>query len=161
MKNFNLEKFFYFDELSSEAQQQARINVMIPVQAAREEKISRWKMFIAMAKTNQAKKLAGWQLKPDAVTIHTLINNRLHHKRFINGSQAYYKVKKEGDNYLIPFIRSNRVCFTDKGDYVYYIKNCVEIISEGEIYYINSLYQKSLAEQAYIDINDRGPAYHA
>lgn len=159
MNNFNLEKFFYYDELDQAAQQQAKINIMLPEIAAREESIAHWKMFISIAKTNEAKKRAGWKVKPDDVTIHTLINNRLHHKRFVNGSQAYYKVKAQGDKYLIPYIRSNRAIFTDKGDYVYYM-GTVAIISEGITYLICDPGPARLAKQAYIDVNDRGPAYH-
>lgn len=161
MNNFNLEKFFYYDELDQAAQQQAKINIMLPEIAAREESIAHWKMFISIAKTNEAKKRAGWKVKPDEVTIHTLINNRLHHKRFVNGSQAYYKVKAQGDKYLIPYIRSNRTIFTDKGDYVYLGSNSqIEIISNGEVYHLNNNDEKQLARQAYIDVNARGPAYH-
>lgn len=160
MNNFNVNKFFYYDELSQEAQAQARINILVPEVAARQEKIAHWKMFISMAKTNQMRKQAGSQLKPDAVTIHTLINNRLHHKRFVNGSQAYYKIKQNKNDYLVNYIRSNLATFTDKGDYVYYIKNCVEVVSGGNVYFIDSTDQKQLAIQAYIDVNERGPKFH-
>lgn len=160
MNNFNVNKFFYYDELSQEAQAQARINVVVPEIAARQESIAHWKMFISLAKVNEMRKRAGSKLKPDAVTIHTLINDRLHHRRFVNGSQAYYKIKQNKNDYLIRFIRSNVTIFTDKGDYVYYIKNYVEIISEGKVHFIDNNEQKQLAIQAYIDVNDRGPAYH-
>lgn len=160
MNNFNVREFFYYDELSQEAQEQARINIQVPELAARQEAIAHWKMFIAIAKTNEMRKRSGSTLNGDAVTIHTLINNRLHHKRFVNGSQAYYKIKENKADYLIRYIRSNLTIFTDKGDYVYYIKNCVEIISKGDVYFINDTEQKQLAIQAYIDVNDRGPAYH-
>lgn len=162
MKTFNLEKFFYFDELSNEAKEQARINVMVPEIAARQEMITHWKMFISVAKVNHYKKLAGCTLKPDAVTIHTLINNRLHHNRFINVSQAYYKVKSQGDNYLLQYIRDNLTIFTDSGDYVFvdFETWSIVIVSEGVYYHLDSDEKKSLAMQSYIDVNYRGPAYH-
>lgn len=160
MNNFNVNKFFYYDELSQEAQAQARINVVVPEIAARQESIAHWKMFISMAKVNEFRKRTGSQLKADAVTIHTLINNRLHHKRFVNGSQAYYKIKQNKNDYLINYIRSNLAIFTDKGEYVYYIKDCVEVISEGKVYIVNNNEQKQLAIQAYIDVNERGPKFH-
>lgn len=162
MKTFNLEKFFYFDELSSEAKQQARINVMVPEETAREESFSWWRLALSMAKLNSLKQKRGLPLPKDAFTIHTLINNRLHHKRLINGSQAYYKVKAQGDKYLLSYIRDNCTIFTDKGEYVFYDWDTMSIVivSQGDYYHLDSDEKKSLAKQSYIAINARGPAYH-
>lgn len=67
MNNFKVKQFFYFDELLSEAKEQAKINIMLPEMALRQEKIAHWKMVISMAKTNEARRRAGCKLKPDAV----------------------------------------------------------------------------------------------
>lgn len=140
MNNFNLEKFFYYDELDQAAQQQAKINVMIPE--------------IEGHKGRLAEAAETWKTNK-----HKAINDPMHIKRLINGSTALRKVKQQGDDYLIPFIRQNLTIFTDKGDYVYYM-GTVAIISEGITYLICDPGPARLAKQAYIDVNDRGPTYH-
>lgn len=141
MNNFNVKQFFYFDELSSEAKQQARINVMIP-------EIEAHKNRLAIA-------AEVWKANP-----HKAINDPMHIKCLINVSEALRKVKLQGDKYLLAYIRQNCTIFTDKGDYVYYVTRCCEIVSQGKHYKLDSDEVKQLAIQAYIDVNARGPAYH-
>lgn len=141
MNNFNVNKFFYYDELSQEAQAQARINVLVPEYEAKARNI--------------AQALQTWKDNKNKA-----INDPSHIRRLINGSAALRKVKAQGDKYLIPYIRQNVTIFTNNGEYVYYIKDCVEIVSKGKRYKLNGNDVKQLAIQAYIDVNDRGPAYH-
>lgn len=141
MNNFNVNKFFYYDELSQEAQAQARINVLVPEYEAKARNI--------------AQALQTWKDNKNKA-----INDPSHIRRLINGSAALRKVKAQGDKYLIPYIRQNVTIFTNNGEYVYYIKDCVGIVSKGKRYKLNGNDVKQLAIQAYIDVNDRGPAYH-
>lgn len=141
MNNFNVKQFYYFDELSREAKEQARINVMIP-------EIEGHKNRLAIAAET-------WKANP-----HKAINDPMHIRRLINGSEALRKVKAQGDKYLLSYIRQNLTIFTDKGEYIYYITRHCEIVSQGKRFKLDSDDVKQLAIQAYIDVNDRGPAYH-
>jgi len=141
MNNFNVNKFFYYDELSQEAQAQARINVLVPEYEARSRDIK--------------KALSAW-----CEDSNKAINDPYHIRKLFNGSAALRKVKQFGNDYLIRYIRDNRTIFTDNGDYVYYIKECVEVVTNGKRLKLNSDEVKQLAIEAYCDVNDRGPAYH-
>jgi len=138
---FNVNKFFYYDELSTEAQAQARINILVPEYEARKREIK--------------EALSAW-----CTNSNKAINDPYHIRRLFNGGAALRKVKQFGNDYLIRFIRDNRTIFTDKGDYVYYIKECVELVSQGSNIKLNSDNVKQLAIQAYIDVNHRGPDFH-
>lgn len=137
----NVEKFFYYDELSDVAKAQARINVLVPEYEAKSREIK--------------KALADWNKNKNKA-----INDPCHIKRLHNGTAALRKVKQFGDDYLLRFIRDNRTIFTDGGDYVYYIKECVEVVTHGKRLKLDSDEVKQLARDAYCDVNDRGPAYH-
>lgn len=140
MNNINVKQFFYYDELSDEAKAQARINVLVPEYEAKSRDIK--------------KALSTW-----CENSNKAINDPYHIKRLINGSAALRKVKQFGDDYLIRYIRDNRTIFTDSGDYVYYM-GTIAIISDGVTHLICDPDAARLAKQAYIDVNDRGPAYH-
>lgn len=137
----NITKFFYYDELSEEAKAQARINVLVPEYEARSRDIK--------------KALSAW-----CEDSNKAINDPYHIRKLFNGSEALRKVKQFGNDYLIRYIRDNRTIFTDNGDYVYYIKECVEVVTQGKRLKLNSDEVKQLAIEAYCDVNDRGPNYH-
>lgn len=137
----NVKKFFYYDELSDEAKAQARINVLIPEYEARSREIK--------------KALSAW-----CDNSNKAINDPDHIRKLFNGSAALIKVKQFGDDYLIRYIRDNRTIFTDQGDYVYYIKECVEVITQSKRLKLDSDEVKQLAKDAYCEVNDRGPDYH-
>jgi hypothetical protein len=137
----NLSKLFYFDELTPAAQEQARINVMIPEFEAKAKNIE---------KARQA-----YRDNPNKA-----INDLHHIKRLINGSQAIYKARAMGDKYMLPYLRQNCTIFTECGAYVYYL-GCITAISEGASIEIWGPEESKTAIQAYIDVNARGPAYHS
>lgn len=136
----NLTDLKYYDELTIEAQKEALRNV-----AASE----------AIANTRNIEKTY-WQYVANP---NRAINDPLHIRRLFNGQVASQKIRKMGDVYLIPFIRSNRIVFTDCGGYVYYLKHFV--IIKGCREHIPTSDEQKLLRIPYIDINDRGPAYHA
>lgn len=135
----NLSKLFYFDELTPAAQEQARINVMIPEFEAKAKNIEK----------------AYWQYRDNP---NKAINDPYHIKRLINGSQAIYKTRAMGDKYMLPYLRQNCTIFTECGAYVYYLFS-FSIISGGERVALNAEQQREI-RQPYIDVNERGPAYH-
>jgi hypothetical protein len=63
-----------------------------------------------------------------------------------------------GDKYLIPFIQQNRTIFTECGAYVYYLVD-FGVVSGGKRVTLDAEQQKEI-RQPYLDVNDRGPAYH-
>lgn len=141
MNDINVNRFFYYDELSSEAKEQARQNVLLPEYEERERNIKKaYREYLA--NPNEA------------------INDPYHIRRLINGGEALRKVKQYGNDYLIRFIRSNHTIFTDKGDYVYYSSGCVEVITECNRLRLDNDEVKQLANKAYCEVNDRGPSYH-
>lgn len=85
----NLTDLKYYDELTIEAQKEARRNV-----AASE----------AIANTRNIEKTY-WQYVANP---NRAINDPLHMRRLVDGQEASQKIRKMGDAYLIPFIRSNR-----------------------------------------------------
>lgn len=141
MNNINVKQFFYYDELSDEAKAQARINVLVPEYEAKSRDIK--------------KALSAW-----CENSNKAINDPYHIRKLFNGSAALRKVKQFGNDYLIRYIRDNRTIFTDKGDYVYYIKECVEVVTHSKRLKLDSDEVKQLAITAYCDVNDRGPDYH-
>ncbi|URC22772.1 hypothetical protein KASHIRA_01980 [Serratia phage vB_SmaM-Kashira] len=136
----NLSKLFYFDELTPAAQEQARVNVMIPELEAKSKNIY--------------KARAQYMESPNKA-----INDPHHIRRLINGSQAIYKARAMGDKYLLPYLRQNCTIFTECGAYVYYLGR-VSVVAGGITTLICDPDQSRIATQAYIDVNERGPAYH-
>lgn len=136
----NLSKLFYFDELSPKAQEQAKINVMIPEFEAKTKRIDEAYQQYS-ANPNKA------------------VNDPYHIQRLINGSKAIYKARAMGDKYLLPYLRQNCTIFTECGAYVYYI-GCVCVVAGGVTTLICDPDQNRLAVRAYIDVNERGPDYH-
>lgn len=154
------DNFYYYDELTPAAQAAARKNVMVPEKAAHDEQIAGLAYWVSRCKLARLKRKAG-HATPGAESIHALINNPLHIRRIINGSAALYKARDLGDAYIIPYIRSNRTIFTIDGDYVFYdcqVKG-IALITNENYFYLNQE-QNAVAVPAYIDVNDRGPAFH-
>jgi len=137
----NITEFFYYDELSDEAKAQARINVLVPEYEARSRDIK--------------KALSAW-----CKDSNKAINDPYHIRKLFNGSAALRKVKQFGNDYLIRYIRDNRTIFTDQGDYVYYIQDCVEVVTQGKRFKLDNPATKQLAIEAYNDVNIRGIGYH-
>lgn len=137
----NITKFFYYDELSDEAKAQARINVLVPEYEARSRDIK--------------KALSAW-----CKDSNKAINDPYHIRKLFNGGAALRKVKQFGNDYLIRYIRDNRTIFTDQGDYVYYIQECVEVVTQGKRFKLDNPDTKQLAIEAYNDVNIRGICYH-
>lgn len=136
----DLSKLFYYDELSPEAQEQAKINVMIPEFEAKTKRIEEaYQSF--RANPNKA------------------INDPKHIKRLINGSQAIYKARLMGDKYLLSYIRQNCTIFTECGAYVYYLGS-VAVVSGGVTTLVCDPDKSKIATQAYTEVNRRGRAYH-
>lgn len=135
----NLSKLFYYDELSPVAKEQAKINVMVPEVEAKACNIEK----------------AYWQYRANP---NKAINDAMHIKRLTNGAKAFYKVRAMGDNYLIPFIQQNKTIFTECGAYVYYLVD-FGVVSGGKRVILDAEQQKEI-RQPYLDVNDRGPAYH-
>lgn len=165
MKNYPisfdlLQKFYYYDELSSEAQAAARKNIVIPEVAAHEEHIARLQFFVSRCKLARLKRKHG-HATPGSESIHELINDRNHIKRLINGSGALHKIRSQGDRYLLPYIRQNRTIFTVNGDYVFLdCETCMIALVTNETFYHLNEEQNQVARQPYIEVNQRGPAYH-
>lgn len=156
-----LEKFYYYDELSGEAQKAARKNIVVPEVVAHRARIGNILHFVNRCKLARVKRNQE-AATPGAGSIHTLINDRNHIKRLINGSQALYKIRSQGDDYLIRYIRDNRTIFTAEGDYVYLdCETCMIALVTNEMFYHLNAEQNQVARQPYIDVNQRGPAYHA
>lgn len=155
-----LSKFYYFDELSEAAQEAAKKNILIPELDAHWERLIALSYFVDRCKLARLKRKAG-HATPGSESIHTLINDRNHIKRLINGAQALYKIRAQGDRYLIPFIRANLTIFTVDGDYVYLDcqTSSVALITNEKHFHLNQEYHQ-VARQPYIDVNERGPAYH-
>lgn len=152
----NLTNLKYYDELTPAAQAEARINILVPEQLARDERLALWRYHLAQATVNRLKVKKGYTAQ--GTTIHTFINDTKRVKRFLNGQRALQKVKQQGDAYLIRFIRDNRTIFTECGAYVAYYKD-FSLIKNGQPYYLSDDQQKAL-RQPYIDVNARGIAYH-
>lgn len=106
MNDINVNRFFYYDELSQESQAMARQNVCASVEIHKNRSI--------------AKGFYKWKKNPNLA-----INDPMHIKRLINGLTAWVNIRNKGNNYLIPYIRSNRICFTDCGSYVAYFKDFI------------------------------------
>lgn len=155
-----LQKFYYYDELSSEAKAAARKNIVIPEVAAHQEHIARLQFFVSRCKLARLKRKHG-HATPGAESIHELINDRNHIKRLINGSGALTKIRRQGDQYLIPFIRANKTIYTVNGDYVFLdCETCMIALVTNETFYHLNEQQNQVARQPYVDVNKRGPAYH-
>lgn len=136
----NLTNLKYYDELTPDAQAEARRNVTASEAIANSRNIS--KAYVTYI-----------------VNPNKAINDPLHIRHLFNCQAASQKIRKMGDVYLIPFIRSNRIVFTDCGGYVYYLKHFV--IIKGCREYIPTSDEQKLLRIPYIDINDRGPTYYA
>lgn len=135
----NLAELKYYDELTPAAQVEARRNMVASVALWRKREINA---------------LRGEYL----ANIHSAINDPCHVRRFINGQSAHNKIRDLGDSYLIPYIRANKVIFTDCGAYVYYLERFMMII-EGREWLPTDQDQKAL-RAPYIAVNQRGPDYH-
>lgn len=135
----NTKQLKYYDELSPAAQTAARFNVMIPELEANTRRL---------ATARQV-----WR-----ADIHKAINDAHHVRRLMNGAQALYKARRMGNEYVIPYIRSNRTIFTECGAYVYYIKSFT-VIKNGVEYPLTEEESAPLRD-AYIAVNERGPDYH-
>lgn len=141
----------YYDELSPEAQRCARVNVMIPDEAAHAANIAEAKYFLTLAKLNRLKSKMG--LSAQGATIHTFINDPLHIRRIVNGARALYQARKHKDSYIAAYALSNRCIFTDCGSYVYYVKHFT-VITDGREY-IPTQEEQAALRDPYIEINQR------
>jgi hypothetical protein len=135
----NLTDLKYYDELTPAAQAEARRNIAASVALWRKRDINA---------------LRGDYL----VNIHRAINDPYHIRRFINGQSAHNKIRDLGDTYLIPYIRANKVIFTECGAYVYYLERFMMVI-EGREWLPTDQDQKAL-RGPYNTVNERGPAFH-
>lgn len=135
----NLTDLKYYDELTPAAQAEARRNVAASVQTYHGRNIGK----------------AFFKFQRDP---HGAINDPLHIRRIINGGEAWRKIRQEGDAYLIRFIRSNKVIFTECGAYVAYVSSFTVFIDGLE--YIPTAEQQKALRTPYIDVNGRGPAFH-
>ena len=129
----------YYDELSIAAQLTARVNIIADLENHHRKRI--------------AQTIASFKNDP-----HKVINDTKHIQRLINGAKALYSVRHYGDDYLIRFIRDNRLIFTPGGSYITYSNGFMMIIG-GKEYTPTTSQQKALRE-LYIAINERGPSYH-
>lgn len=129
----------YYDELSIAAQLAARINIIADLKNHHRRRIAQ---AIAIFKNNP----------------HKVINDTKHIQRLINGEKALYSVRHYGDDYLIKFIRDNRLIFTPRGSYIAYNNGFIMIIGGKE--YIPTASQQKALRGLYIAINERGPSYH-
>lgn len=137
----NLTDLKYYDELTPAAQAEARRNVSASVQAYHGRRIGK----------------AFFKFQSDR---HGAVNDPLHIRRIINGGESWRKIRKEGDAYLIPFIRSNRIIFTSCGAYVAQgVRGGFTMFTNGVEYLPTPLQQKTL-KTPYIDANIRGPEFH-
>ncbi len=134
-------RMFYYDELSDQAKAAARANVVIPEVEA---------LIRNVGNARQA-----WK-----ENIHRAINDPYHVRRIYNGQMALYKIRHQGEAYLIPYIRQNCTIYLADGSYVYYDCN------KKRIAIVNSGYHGLLpddlqvaARDEYVRVNDRGPAY--
>ena len=135
----NLTDLKYYDELTPAAQAEARRNMAASVALWRKRDIN--------------------ALRGDYLAnIHKAINDPLHIRRFINGQSAHNKIRDLGDSYLIPYIRCNKVIFTECGAYVYYLERFMMVIG-GREWLPTDQDQKAL-RGPYIAVNERGPAFH-
>ena len=125
----------YYDQLTTTAQESARINILANIKQAHTKDI------------DEAR--AAFLENPNKA-----INSPIHIMRVINGGQAFYKARSLGNEYLINFIRSNRVIFTPCGSYVFYVRDFGMVVN-GEHYTPTPAEQKAL-RQPYIDINQAG-----
>ena len=135
----NLTDLKYYDELTPAAQAEARRNVAASVQTYHGRNIG--------------KAFFNFQRDP-----HGAINDPHHIRRIINGGQAWEKIRKQGNDYLIRFIRDNKVIFTPCGAYVSYVRAFTMFIDGLE--YIPTDKQQKTLRTPYIDVNERGPAFH-
>lgn len=135
----NLTDLKYYDELTPAAQAEARRNMAASVALWRKRDINA---------------LRGEYL----ANIHRAINDPYHIRRFINGQSAHNKIRDLGDAYLIPYIRANKVIFTECGAYVQYLKRFTMIIEGRE--WLPTAEQQRALRMPYIDVNGRGPAFH-
>lgn len=94
-------RMFYYDELSDQAKAAARANVVIPEVEA---------LIRNVGNARQA-----WK-----ENIHRAINDPYHVRRIYNGQMALYKIRHQGEEYLIPYIRQNCTIYLADGSYVYY-----------------------------------------
>lgn len=129
----------YYDELSITAQLAARVNIIADLQNHHRNRI--------------AQAIASFKNDP-----HKVINDTKHISRLINGAKALYSVRHYGDDYLIKFIRDNRLIFTPRGSYIAYSNGFTMIIG-GKEYTPTASQQKALRE-LYITVNERGPSYY-
>lgn len=129
----------YYDELSITAQLAARVNIMADLQNHHRKRI--------------AQVIASFKNDP-----HKVINDTKHIQRLINGAKALYSVRHYGNDYLIRFIRDNRLIFTPRGSYIAYSNGFIMIIGGKE--YIPTASQQKALRGLYIAINERGPSYH-
>lgn len=152
-------KLFYFDELLEVAQKEALRNVFLPEITAHEERIESAKLFLTFVKIERLKRRQGLPYKRDLIKqFNQMINDRYHIKRIINGAQALYKWRKQGNAYAVPYVRSNRTIFTVDGGYVTYVGEFS--IVRGFSYYAPTSEEIAVMRDAYIAVNQRGPGYH-
>lgn len=135
----NLSNLKYYDELSPAAQSAARRNVAASVEVAKNRDIS--------------KAFYTWRKNKDHA-----INDPLHIKRLVNSQKAFKEIRTKGNAFLIPYIRANRVVFTDCGAYVYYVERFTMFIHGGE--YIPTAEEQKALRTPYIEANERGADFH-
>lgn len=87
---------FYYDELSDQAKAAARANVVIPE--------------VEALIRNVGNARNAWK-----ENIHRAINDPYHVRRIYNGQMALYKIRHQGDAYLIPYIRQNCTIYLADG----------------------------------------------
>lgn len=129
----------YYDELSIAAQLAARVNIITDLKNHHRRRIDQ---AVASFKNNP----------------HKVINDTKHIQRLINGAKALYSVRHYGNDYLIRFIRDNRLIFTPRGSYIAYSNGFMMIIGGKE--YIPTASQQKALRELYIAINERGKSYH-
>lgn len=146
----------YYDELTPEAQAQARMNILVPVKINLASLKAEAKYSVSVARLNRLRAAKGHPVQ--GVTINSLVNDPYHISQFFYSENVLRKVERLGDAYLLPYIRENRCIFTPCGAYVVYT-GIFELIHDGKIYIPTPEEQKALREP-YIVVNERGPAFH-
>lgn len=101
-----------------------------------------------------AKAFYTWKKGP-----HKAINDPNHIKRVINGLTAWKNIRLKGNDYLIPYIRSNRICLTECGSYIALHGKDFIIYQNGGERFATAVESTKMI-QPYIEVNQRGPTYH-